>query len=121
MSATHPRRRRRASAAADETIPRVPFSVFPSTYRNEDKTSETTEVQTEERVTVQGAEREGRRDKYTSQQGPARRDDRYAEEVRIEERDRYKPGGRVRRDEDIRITTGDDRYRDTRVDIERER
>lgn len=73
-------------------------------------------------MTVQGAEREGRRDKYTSQQGPSRRDDRYREEVRIEERerDRYRPGGRVRRGEDIRITE-DERYRDTtRVEIDRE-
>ena len=103
---------------------RVPFSVFPSTYRNE-QTSETTEVQTDERITVEGAERERVRDRYT-QQGPKGRDDRYTrEEVRIteEDRERRRPG-RVRREEDIRVTEEDrydDRRRDTRVEVDRER
>ena len=107
---------------------RVPFSVFPSTYRNE-QTSETTEVKTDERITVEGAGREGQRDRDTQQNRPSRRDDRYTrEDIRIteEERDRRRPG-RVRREEDVRITE-EDRYdrrdtdrRDTRVEIDRER
>ncbi|KAL9531960.1 Woronin body major protein [Sphaerulina musiva] len=78
----------------DARVP-VPFSVFPSTYRNE-KTS-TTEVQVDERITVQGA---GREDRHDRPQGPSRRDDRYREDIRITEEDRYRRGGRS---EDIRI------------------
>ncbi|KAK5170545.1 uncharacterized protein LTR77_005133 [Saxophila tyrrhenica] len=99
----------------------VPFSVFPSSYKNE-QTTESTEVKTDEHITVQGAGREGQRDRNT-QQGPSRRDDRYSrEDIRISEEDRRRPG-RVKREEDIRITE-DDRYtdrRDTRVEIDRER
>ena len=97
----------------------VPFSVFPSTYRNEE-TSETTEVKTDERITVEGAGRDRKRDRYSNQ---ADRDDRYSrEDIRITEEERRRPG-RVTREEDIRISE-DDRYadrRDTRVEIDRER
>ena len=88
---------------------RVPFSVFPSTYRNE-QASETTEVKTDERITVEeGAERERVRDRYT-QQGPSQREDRYTrEDIRITEKDRRRPRGR--REEEIRITE-EDRYVD---------
>ena len=85
---------------------RVPFSVFPSTYRNE-QTSETTEVKTDEQITVEGAERERVRDRYT-QKGPSQREDRYTrEDIRITEEDRRRPRGR--REEEIR-TTEEDRY-----------
>ena len=91
------------------TCNRVPFSVFPSTYRNE-QASETTEVKTDERITVEkGAERERVRDRYT-QQGPSQRDDRYTrEDIRITEKDRRRPRGR--REEEIRVTE-EDRYVD---------
>ena len=93
--------------AAADARHRVPFSVFPSTYRNE-QTSETTEVQTDERITVEGAERERVRDRYTQQGPKQQRDDRYTrEEVRITEEDRRRPRGR--REEEIRVTE-EDRY-----------
>ncbi|KXT01346.1 hypothetical protein AC578_6640, partial [Pseudocercospora eumusae] len=115
----------------DARVP-VPFSVFPSTYKNE-QTSETTEVETDERVTVglQGAGREDRQDRYTSQARPSRRDDRYREDIRITEEDRYRRGDRRdRRDrEDIRITedrqyTGPGRHAeavDSRVEVDIDR
>ncbi|KAI6976916.1 hypothetical protein KC318_g12831, partial [Hortaea werneckii] len=40
----------------DARVP-IPFSVFPSAYKNEQQTSEAAEVKTEERVTVQDAGR----------------------------------------------------------------
>lgn len=112
---------------------RVPFSVFPSSYRNQES-SETTEVKTDERITVQGAGREDRRERYNSQAGPSRRDDRtYREDVRITEEDRYRRGGRRAEDirEDIRIRE-DDRFTgvgrhqdqdrvDTRVEVDVDR
>jgi hypothetical protein len=58
----------------------VPFSVFPSAYKNKE-TSETTEVKTEERITVQGA---GRDDRPL----PERIN---REEIRITEKERYRP------------------------------
>jgi hypothetical protein len=106
----------------DARVP-VPFSVFPSTYKNEQAAGETTEVKTEERITVQDAGREGR-DRQS--QLPSRRDDRYTrEDIRITEEDRYRrdgPDRRVRREEDIRVYEDDRRTdrRDTRVEIDRE-
>ncbi|KAH9825476.1 Eukaryotic elongation factor 5A hypusine, DNA-binding OB fold [Teratosphaeria destructans] len=111
------------------SAPRVPFSVFPSTYRNEQaQAAETTEVKTDERVSVQGAGREEEVEERFSrrtQQAPSRRDDRYTrEDIRITERERESRPGRVRREEDVRIYE-DDRYssdrRDVRVDIDRQR
>ncbi|KAI5362468.1 putative ribosomal protein L2, domain 2 [Septoria linicola] len=99
---------------ADAHVVRVPFSVFPSTYRNE-KASET-EVKTDERITVQGAGREDRQDRP---QGPSRRDDRYREDIRITEEDRYRRGGRR---EDIRVHeehfSGPGRHQDTNVNVD---
>ncbi|KYG45464.1 hypothetical protein M433DRAFT_254681 [Acidomyces richmondensis BFW] len=106
----------------DARVP-VPFSVFPSTYKNEQATAEVTQVKSDERISVQGAGREEFREDRRYQQGPSRRDDRYTrEDIRISETDRYRPG-RVRREENIRITE-DDRYtdrRDTRIEVDRER
>lgn len=108
---------------------RVPFSVFPSSYRNE-QTSETTEVKTDERVTVkEGAEREEYRRRFPNQ-APPRQDDRYTrEDIRTTEQDRYRERpGRVRREEDVRVYEDDrrdtrieDDRRDTRVEIDRNR
>lgn len=103
---------------------RVPFSVFPSTYRNQE-TSETTEVKTDERVTVQGAGREDRKDRFTSQTGPSRQDDRCREDIRISETDRYRTGRDNRREDyrdDNRFTgigrNQDQAHVDSRVDID---
>ncbi|KAK3074970.1 hypothetical protein LTR53_002139 [Teratosphaeriaceae sp. CCFEE 6253] len=97
----------------------IPFSVFPSAYKNEQATA-TTEVKTEEKLTVQDAGREGR---DARSQAPSRRDDRYTrQDIRTTEEDRYRQGTnrneRVRREEDVRVYA-DDR-RDTRVEIDRE-
>ncbi|CAK4030354.1 Woronin body major [Lecanosticta acicola] len=126
-------------APAIGPLQEVPFSVFPSSYRNQE-VSESSEVKTDERVTVQGAGREDRRERFTSQAGPSRRDGRtYREDVRITEQDRYRRAGRERREEDFREDIRDDirvrndeRYIgagrhqeqdrvDTRVDVEVDR
>jgi hypothetical protein len=80
----------------------VPFSVFPSAYKNKEA-SETTEVKTEERVTVQGA---GRDDRPSPSQ-----DERYTrEEIRITEKDRYRPFPEQKeKREEIRVYE-DDQY-----------
>ncbi|GIZ45690.1 hypothetical protein CKM354_000884700 [Cercospora kikuchii] len=104
----------------DARVP-VPFSVFPSTYRNE-KTSET-EVTTDEQITVQGA---GREDRPERQSTTSRRDDRYREDIRITEEERYRKGDKR---EGLRIHeehfSGPGRHHDTNVnvdvDIHRER
>ncbi|KAK3676954.1 hypothetical protein LTR78_003159 [Recurvomyces mirabilis] len=110
----------------DARVP-VPFSVFPSSYKNEQASAETTEVKSEERITVQDAGREGRYQQ--SQAIPSRRDDnnRYTrEDVRITEEDRYRrepDRRRVRIEEDVRVHE-DDRFRDrrdTRIEVDRER
>ncbi|KAK4914273.1 hypothetical protein LTR49_017516 [Elasticomyces elasticus] len=98
----------------------IPFSVFPSAYKNE-QTAETTEVKTEERVTVQDAGREGR---DARSQAPSRREDRFTqrEDIRITEEDRHRPhqqDTRVRREENVRVY--DDDRRDTRIEVDRER
>ena len=86
----------------------VPFSVFPSAYKNEQQ--ETVEVKTEEQVTVQDAGREGQR----PQKATSRQDNRYTrEDIRITEEDRRRPQGRVRREEEIRVYE-EDRYNDRR-------
>ncbi|KAK3615146.1 hypothetical protein LTR56_026769 [Elasticomyces elasticus] len=94
--------------------------VFPSAYKNE-QTAETTEVKTEERVTVQDAGREGR---DARSQAPSRREDRFTqrEDIRITEEDRHRPhqqDTRVRREENVRVY--DDDRRDTRIEVDRER
>ncbi|KAK4502267.1 hypothetical protein PRZ48_005692 [Zasmidium cellare] len=100
----------------DARVP-VPFSVFPSTYKNQE---ETTEVKTDERVTVEGAGREDRRERYTSQAGPSsRRDDRYREDIRISEQDRYR-SGRDDRYQGIGRNQEQDRV-DTRVEVDVDR
>nr|POF07099.1 woronin body major protein [Quercus suber] len=111
----------------DARVP-VPFSVFPSAYKNEQKSSETTEVKTEERVTVQDAGREGRSEHIT-QQGPSRRDDRFTrEDIRITEHDRFRPGvERVKREEHVNVYDTDrreqyrepyQRYSDAQIDVQ---
>ncbi|KAK5109879.1 hypothetical protein LTR62_006486 [Meristemomyces frigidus] len=101
----------------------VPFSVFPSSYKNQEASAQTTEVKSEERITVQDAGREGRY--QPSQAIPSRRDDRYTrEDVRITEEDRYRqgPSRRVEVKEEVR-THEDDRYRerrDTRFEVGRD-
>nr|OQO24737.1 hypothetical protein B0A51_08808 [Rachicladosporium sp. CCFEE 5018] len=107
----------------DARVP-VPFSVFPSSYTNQAET-QTTEVKSDERVTVQGAGRESAEQKSRFfQSTPAKREDRYREDINITEEDRYRPGStRVRREEDVHIYENDrrgDRV-EKRVDIERER
>nr|OQO23851.1 hypothetical protein B0A51_08250 [Rachicladosporium sp. CCFEE 5018] len=102
----------------------LPFSVFPSSYKNQEET-QTTEVKSDERVTVQGAGRESTEQKSRFfQSTPAKREHRYREDINITEEDRYRPGStRVRREEDVHIYENDrrgDRV-EKRVDIERER
>ena len=94
------------------TLCRIPFSVFPSAYKNE-KTSDTTEVKTEEHITVQGAGREEQQQPQPQQSGPSRHEERIREDIRITttEEDRRRPA-RVSREEEIRIYEND--RRDTR-------
>ncbi|KAF2716390.1 hypothetical protein K431DRAFT_316583 [Polychaeton citri CBS 116435] len=113
----------------------VPFSVFPSTYRNAE-TSETTEVQTEEQVTVQGAGREEDDNSSTtsstssrSSRGRRSRTKRRDEEVDVSESRRTTrrgPRTTVSKKEDVHIYE-DDRSRqaptlrpETRVEFERD-
>ncbi|KAK5123665.1 hypothetical protein LTR85_002301 [Meristemomyces frigidus] len=104
----------------DARVP-VPFSIFPKTWRNE---KETTEVHTEEQVTLETAGREGPR----PQQATSRTGDYSREDIRITEEDRRRPREHVRKEENIRVYE-DDRYadrretdrRDTRVEFERQR
>nr|POF22285.1 woronin body major protein [Quercus suber] len=109
-------RRQSPNALADH-LSRVPFSVFPSAYKNEQQSSETTEVKTEERVTVQDAGREGRSERIT-QQGPSRRDEHFTrEDIRVTEQDRFRPGvERVKREEHINVYDND--RRQTRVEFD---
>lgn len=104
----------------DARVP-VPFSVFPSSYRNQ-KTSET-EVTTDERLTVEGAGREDRHDRYSQQQPTSRRDDRYREDIRITEEDRYRKGVRSDRNEEGQYTGVGRNHAnvDTRVEIDIDR
>lgn len=90
------------------------MAVFPSAYKNQQATAETTEVKTDERISVQDAGRT---------QGPSRRDDRdryNREDIRVTEEDRYRPTGRVRREEDVRVYEDDRRdRRNTRIEVDR--
>jgi hypothetical protein len=87
----------------------VPFSVFPSAYKNKEA-SETTEVKTEERVTVQGAGRDDR----PSPERITR------EEIRITEKDRYRPAKEEIRVYENEQYTGVGRNQDRiEVDVER--
>lgn len=98
----------------DARVP-VPFSVFPSAYKNTEKTEE---VKTEEHITVQGAGREGQQPPPQQPSGPSRHEERFREDIRITEDDRRRPA-RVSREEDIRVYENDrrqDRFQDRRDD-----
>ncbi|WPH05105.1 woronin body major protein [Acrodontium crateriforme] len=112
----------------DARVP-VPFSVFPSAYKNTEQSTET-EIKTEESFTVQDAGREGRHQQPPAPPLPSRREDRFIrEDIRVTEEDRYRPSpSRVRREQDIHIYEDDrresrytkpyQRYSDAQLDVD---
>ncbi|KAF2085358.1 hypothetical protein K490DRAFT_46843, partial [Saccharata proteae CBS 121410] len=88
----------------DARVP-IPFSVFPSSYRSDAATTETTQVKVEGEVSLpeqtERVGREGHQVRYSQEGPPPSEDRRYKEEIRVYERDRHRPAGR--REEEIRI------------------
>ena len=84
--------------------------------------TEVIQVKSDEQHAVEGAGREDRRERYDSQAGPSRRDDRVREEIRIhEEEDVYTRNGRdpkyPRGDVNVDIRLREDkRYQDIAED-----
>ena len=97
----------------DARVP-IPFSVFPSSYRN-DAAEETTRVRVE-RESNQRVGREGHESKYSSFSAslPARKDrTRYdEEEVKVYEEDRERRPRR--KEDDVTVYAEEDRYRSDR-------
>ncbi|KAK6007096.1 hypothetical protein QM012_006104 [Aureobasidium pullulans] len=98
----------------------IPFSVFPSTYRS-DTVTKSTEIKVEEQVNLPSSHggREGHETRYTSSQAPPSR--RYEEEIRVTEKDSYRPG---HREEDIHIYEEERTSRpnrQTKISIEQDR
>lgn len=120
----HPKRS--PSLTASQRVP-IPFSLFPSSYR-ENTEEETTRTRVE--VDSKKGERVGREDRYSSFSAslPGRKDrTRYdEEEIRVSEEDRHRRPARRERDrEEITVhEEGDHRHRDdrrTEVEFSRER
>ncbi|KAI4154549.1 MAG: hypothetical protein LQ340_001605 [Diploschistes diacapsis] len=104
----------------DARVP-VPFSIFPSSYRNSDVREETTVTKVEAEVDTK---RVGREDRYSSFEANINKEDRprRREDIRVyEERDRHE------RDRFPEVELSRDRYREparrtqVNIDIERER
>ncbi|GAB7331328.1 hypothetical protein MBLNU13_g02767t1 [Cladosporium sp. NU13] len=110
------------SSGSNNTYILVPFSVFPSAYKNNEKTEE---VKTEEQVTVQGAGREEQQQPQPQQSGPSRHEERIREDIRIttteDDRQSQRPA-RISREEEIRIFENDrrDSRREDRFEERRE-
>ncbi|OCK95812.1 uncharacterized protein K441DRAFT_676683 [Cenococcum geophilum 1.58] len=115
----------------DARVP-IPFSVFPSSYRSDAVTEQTTQVKVEGEVNLPSQAshvgREGHETSFTSfsETVPGERTDRrYEEEVRVYEQDRVRrPVQREERREEVRIYEKDRRYpkdRVSEVEISRER
>lgn len=86
----------------------MPFSVFPSTYKN-DTTATQTDVKVDEKIKLSTSGREGnesRFESYSRREGP-RKDSRYEENVKVYEEDRYRRP--VRREEEVRVYEEDRR------------